>query len=343
MRALCLTAHGDPVAPQIEVLDVEPPTPAPGEVLVQTEASALNHLDLWVGRGLPGIETTFPHIGGSDGCGRVVEVGPGVSDAWLGRRVVLNAAVEAPPQPHPDAAPAGRDLHVIGEHTRGTHAERFTAPACNVFDVGDAADPTEAAAFALAHLTAWRMLRTRARLREGETVLITGIGGGVALACLGIARHLGCHTIVTSRHESKLAAASELGADDAILDEGADWSRAVRSKTGRRGVDVCADSIGAAVHTSCLKSLARGGRYVTCGCTTGANPPTDLARIFWSQLEILGSTMGDADEFRQVCSLFQQGLIRPVIDRVVPADDGRAAYERLESGGQFGKVVLDWT
>ncbi|MDP7029286.1 MAG: zinc-binding dehydrogenase [Phycisphaerales bacterium] len=343
MRALCITAHGDPVAPQVELIEIDSPVPSAGEVLVQTEASALNHLDLWVGRGLPGVETVFPHVGGSDGCGRVVEVGAGVDDAWLGRRVMLNAAVEAPQNPLPDAAPAGRDLHVIGEHTHGTHAERFTAPAANLFAIDDSTDPHHAAAFALTHLTAWRMLRSRARLKEGQTVLITGIGGGVATACLGIAKHLGCRAIVTSRHASKLAAAVALGADETVLDEGEDWSRTVRGMTGRRGVDVCADSIGAAVHHSCLKSLARGGRFVTCGCTTGPNPPTDLARIFWGQLEILGSTMGDAEEFRQVCSLLQSGLLRPVIDRVVPAEEGPTAYAHLESGAQFGKVVLDWT
>jgi NADPH:quinone reductase-like Zn-dependent oxidoreductase len=343
MRALCITRQGDPVTPNVELLDLPEPVAAPGELLVATEASALNHLDLWIGRGLPGIETQYPHIGGSDGCGRVVSVGAGVDNAWVGRRVMFNLAVDIPQIPTPEHRPSGREIYMIGEHTPGTHAERFVAPAANAVGIGDAADPIQAAAYGLTHLTAWAMLRTKARLRCGDTVLITGIGGGVALAALNIAKHFGCRTIVTSRHQWKLDRAIELGASDAVLDKGEDWSRLVRGLTGRRGVDICADSIGAAVHTSCLKSLARSGRFVACGCTSGANPPTDLARLFWNQLEILGSTMGDMSEFRQAVSLFTTGHIKPVIDTVIPAANGQEAYDRIESGEQFGKLVLDWT
>lgn len=343
MRALCITRQGDPVTPNVDLLDLPEPVAAPGELLVATEASALNHLDLWVGRGLPGIDTQYPHIGGSDGCGRVVNVGAGVDNAWIGRRVMFNLAVDIPHIPTPEHRPSGREIYMIGEHTPGTHAERFVAPAANAVDIGDVADPIQAAAYGLTHLTAWAMLRTKARLRCGDTVLITGIGGGVALAALNIAKHFGCRTIVTSRHQWKLDRAIELGASDAVLDKGEDWSRLVRGLTGRRGVDICADSIGAAVHTSCLKSLARSGRFVACGCTSGANPPTDLARLFWNQLEILGSTMGDMSEFRQAVSLFTTGHIKPVIDTVIPAANGQEAYDRIESGEQFGKLVLDWT
>ncbi|HCA38818.1 MAG: zinc-binding dehydrogenase [Phycisphaerales bacterium] len=343
MRALCVTRQGDPVTPNIELLDLPEPVPSQGELLVATEASALNHLDLWVGRGLPGIDTQYPHIGGSDGCGRVVGVGAGVDEAWMDQRVIFNFAVEIPHEPRPNASPAGREIYMIGEHTPGTHAERFTAPASNAVVVGETEDPIQAAAYGLTHLTAWGMLRTKARLRAGETVLITGIGGGVALAALNIANHFGCRTIVTSRHQWKLDKALELGATDAVLDEGEDWSRTVRSLTDRRGVDICADSIGAAVHTSCLKSLARGGRFVACGCTSGAHPKTDLTRLFWNQLQVLGSTMGDMSEFRQAVALFTGGHLQPVIDSVVPAADGQAAFGRIESGAQFGKVVVVWS
>jgi NADPH:quinone reductase-like Zn-dependent oxidoreductase len=343
MRALCVTRQGDPVTPNIELLDLPEPEPAPGDLLVATEASALNHLDLWVGRGLPGVETQYPHIGGSDGCGRVVGAGEGVDEAWIGRRVMFNLAIEIPHTSRPDSAPAGREIYMIGEHTPGTHAERFTAPARNAVALDDTIDPIQAAAYGLAHLTAWGMLRTKAGLRAGDIVLITGIGGGVALAALNIANHFGCRTIVTSRHQWKLDRAVELGAAEAILDEGEDWSRKVRAATGRRGVDICADSIGAAVHTSCLKSLARGGRFVACGCTSGAHPKTDLTRLFWNQLQVLGSTMGDMNEFRQSVALFTGGLLKPVIDSVIRAEDGQAAFARIESGEQFGKVVVEWS
>jgi len=343
MRALCVTRQGDPVTPNIEMLDLPDPTPAPGDLLIATEASALNHLDLWVGRGLPGVETIYPHIGGSDGCGRVMGVGDGVDKSWMGARVLCNMAVEIPPNPHPDITPAGRDIFMIGEHTPGTHAERFVVPAVNVVAIGDQLDPIQAAAYGLTHLTAWSMLCTKAQLQSDDTVLITGIGGGVALAAMNIANHFGCRTIVTSRHQWKLDRALAIGAAEAVLDDGTDWSRTVRDFTARRGVDLCVDSIGAAVHESCLKSLARGGCFVSCGCTSGAHPTTDLARIFWNQLAVLGSTMGDMNEFRQAVALFSSGHLKPVIDTVVPAASGREAYDRIESGGQFGKVVIDWT
>lgn len=343
MRAAVIRTTGKVVAENIAVVeDHADPAPGPGEVLVRTEASALNHLDLWVGRGLPGLDLEYPRISGSDGCGRVETVGAGVDEAWVGRRVILNAALPQPEAPHPDRAPAPDDLLLLGEHTQGTHAELFVAPVANVLDVGDA-DPVQAAAFGLTHLTAWRMLVTRARVSAGDHVLVTGIGGGVALAALAIATHLGCRTIVTSRSEKKLARAKELGADVGVLDEGADWSRAVRKATGGRGVDVCVDSIGAATHLACLKSLARGGAIVTCGCTSGPAPATDLARLFWNQTSVLGSTMGDMDEFRAVAALFRSGALVPVVDSVHQASEAPAAYARLESGEQFGKVVLRWS
>jgi NADPH:quinone reductase-like Zn-dependent oxidoreductase len=233
-------------------------------------------------------------------------------------------------------------LTLLGEHTQGTMAERFVAPVTNLADVGDA-DPLQAAAFGLTHLTAWRMLVSRAQVAAGDLVLITGIGGGVALASLGIARHLSCRVVVTSRAQSKLDLALDLGAEAGVLDTGEDWSREVRRLSDGRGVDVCVDSIGAVTHTACLKSLAHGGRLVTCGCTSGPAPTTDLARLFWNQQSILGSTMGDGDEFRQVVSLFRSGALMAVVDSVHEASDAAKAYARLESGDQFGKVVVSWS
>ncbi len=334
MLAATIAKQGSPVAENIVVVDDWPrPQPAPGEVVVRTEASALNHLDLWVGHGLPGIDLTYPRISGSDGCGIVEEVGPGVEDSWIGRRVLLNAAVEIPRSTPPD-------IQMIGEHVNGTNAAMFVAPVSNVLDVGDV-DAAQAAAFGLTHLTAWRMLVSRAGIASGDTVLITGIGGGVALAALNIARHFECTTIVTSRHQWKLDRAIAMGADHAVLDDGEDWSREIRGLTGKRGVDICVDSIGAAVHLACIKSLARFGRLVICGCTSGPGAKTDLARIFWNQLSVLGSTMGDMEEFAAVTALLRGG-VQPVIDSTFNATDAPAAFERLESGEQFGKIVVTW-
>lgn len=342
MRAIEITRRGAPVAPNVRfTTERAQPQPRPGEVLVRTEASALNHLDLWVGRGLPGVTVDWPFVSGSDGAGIVTAVGDGVDPSWVGRRVLLNAAVMIEPNPRPGERPAGELIEMIGEHRPGTLAEFFTAPVTNLLEIGSL-DPVEAAAFGLTHLTAWRMLVTRGEARPGQTVLITGIGGGVALAALGLARHLGCVTIVTSRSEAKLHRARSLGADHAILDTGDDWSREVRAVTGKRGVDLCIESVGGAVLGHGLRSLARGGRIVTCGATAGSGCVVDAARIFWNQLEILGSTMGSMAEFREVIALLSRRQVTPVIDHVARAEDGPVAFSRLEGGGQFGKVVIDW-
>jgi NADPH:quinone reductase-like Zn-dependent oxidoreductase len=341
MKAIAVMQGGTPVGPNVEVIDIPEVTPGPGELRVRTEGAALNHLDLWVGAGLPGVDRPYPRVTGSDGVGVVDAVGQGVDATWIGRRVMMNAAVEVGEPAVPDSSPAGEVLEVIGEHRPGSLAEAFLVPATNVVDIGDT-DPIQAAAFGLAHLTAWRMATTRGDVRPGEVVLIPGIGGGVALAALGICRHLGARVLVTSRHREKLDRAMALGAADAFLDEGDDWSRSVRMATGRRGVDVCLDSVGKAIHGSCIRSLARGGRFVTCGCTSGSDATTDLARVFWNQLSLHGSTMGDRQEFREVSRLFLDGRLSPVIDAVVAPEEAASQFSRLESGLQFGKLVVDW-
>lgn len=343
MHAIEILRQGDPVAPNVRLRPDHPdPTPGPGMALVRTEASGLNQLDLWVGRGVPGFEVTYPAIPGSDAVGTVLALGEGVSDQWSGARVLLNAAVPLHEPPRPGARSTRPSIQMIGEHGPGTMAEFFTAPVSNLLQVPDQIDPVQAAAFGLAHLTAWRMLVTRAKLTSGSTVLVTGIGGGVAQALMNIAKHFGCEVIVTSRSQRKLERALELGADASVLDEGGDFSREVRKLTGKRGVDVCADSIGQAVHTSCLKSLARGGTFVTCGCTSGPRAETDLARIFWNELTVVGSTMGDMEEFAQVCSHLRSGTLSAVIDSVHPPKEAQSAFSRLESGDHFGKIVVDW-
>jgi NADPH:quinone reductase-like Zn-dependent oxidoreductase len=235
------------------------------------------------------------------------------------------------------------NYELIGEHHNGAHAEMFACPADNLAAIADDADPIEAAAFGLCALTAYSMMVTKANLRPGQSVLITGIGGGVATSALAIAKHLGCPVAVTSRHQWKLDRARELGADLALLDDGSgSWSKQVRAWTDKRGVDLAVDSVGKATHLGCIKSLARGGAYVTPGCTSGPDATTDLARLFWNQLRLLGSTMGSNDEFAEVASLYRAGKLAPVVDRVFKPDECRDAYARLESQEQFGKIVIDW-
>lgn len=349
MRAVVIEQQGAPVAPNVKpVKDFSDPScgpkPGTGQALLRTEASALNHMDLWVGMGLPGVDRPFPRVTGCDVCGVVEAVGEGVDAGWVGRRVIMNAKYECDRSPGPDVPPASTfipDYELIGEHIHGAHRERFLAPVTNLAPVGDA-DPVEAAAFGLVTLTAYSMIVTKGALRPGQSVLITGIGGGVATSALAIARWMGCPVCVTSRHQWKLDKAKELGAEWAILDKGQDWSKEARAITSKRGFDVAVDSVGKATHLTCIKSLARGGAYVTCGSTTGADAVTDLTRVFWNQLRILGSTMGSNAEFREIAALFRAGRLKPVVDKVYPWSEARAAWERLEKGEQFGKIVLKW-
>ena len=346
MKAVVCTKQASPVAPNItydDYPDLE--APKPGWVNLKTVASAFNQMDLWVGRGVPGLDLSYPRVSGCDACAVVEAVGDGVDQAWLGRRVIVNAAIRLPDRINPDDPPGARlapSYQLIGEHQDGMHRERFTAPAANLAPIADTVDPTHAAAFGLCALTAWSMMVTKGRLHPGSTVLITGIGGGVATSALSIARHHACRVVVTSRHQWKLDKALDLGADHAVLDDGSDWSKGVRAWTNKRGVDMAVDSSGKATHLSSIKSLARGGVYVTPGCTSGPDATTDLARVFWNQLSILGSTMGTNDEFKEVTSLLNAGRLTPVVDQVFDAKDAAKAYERLEAGDQLGKIVLRW-
>lgn len=350
MRAIVCERQGAPVTPNIRYREdwPEPGEPGAGWVVVRALASAFNHMDLWVGMGIPGVKLTYPRVSGCDCCGVVDRVGPGVDPAWVGRRVIVNAAMDVSPAVRggvrpidPPESTLAPEYELIGEHHNGMFAERFAAPAANLADVGDA-DPVEAAAFGLCSLTAYSMMVTKGGLRPGQSVLITGIGGGVATAALSIARHMRCPTAVTSRHAWKLDLARERGAGLCVLDTGQDWSKEIRHWTAKRGVDMAVDSSGKATHLNCIRSLARGGAYVTPGCTSGPDATTDLARIFWNQLRILGSTMGGNAEFRELAALFRGGALTPVVDRVFSPEQASEAYARLEAGDQFGKIVIRW-
>ncbi len=324
MKAVRIHEDGGPDVLRYE--DVEEPAPGPGEVLLRLRAASLNHLDLWLRRGLPSVPK--PRILGADGAGDVAALGQGVEGFELGARVVLNPGLDD----------GGR---IVGEHMDGTHAELIALPADYVHPIPDGLSYEEAAAFPLVFQTAYRMLVTRAELRPGEWVLVWGVGAGVATASLAIAKALGARVIVTSTSEEKLARARELGADAAFRTDDADVPLEVQTVTEGRGVDVVVEHVGEATWKTSLQVVRPGGRVVVCGATSGPNPPANLHRIFWKQLSILGSTMGTREDFRAVYELVAAGRVRPVVDRVFPLSEAAAAHEYLESSRQFGKVVLE--
>jgi len=326
MRAVRIHADGGPEVLQLE--EAPDPVAGPGEVLVRLRASALNHLDVWIRKGLPSVSK--PRILGADGAGVVEALGDGVTGFEPGQEVVLNPGVEAP----------DGTIHVIGEHGDGTNAELIAVPAMNVYPIPGALSFEEAAAFPLVFETAYRMLVTRARLREGEWVLLWGIGSGVSTAGLAIAKALGARTIVTSSSDDKLARARELGADATVNHASGDVKAAVKEATDGRGADVVVDHVGEATWRTSLDVAAREGRITVCGATTGPNPPAALHRVWWKQLTILGSTMGTKADFEGAYELVASGRARPVVDEVLPLAEIRAAHERLEAGEQLGKIVL---
>ena len=326
MRAVRIHDDG---GPEVLVLEEAPdPEPGPGEVLVRLRASALNHLDIWIRKGLPSVPK--PRILGADGAGVVEALGDGVTGFDLGERVVLNPGIES----------GGGRIHVIGEHGDGTNAELIALPATNVHPIPEALSFEEAAAFPLVFETAYRMLVTRAGLREGEWVLAWGIGGGVSTAALAIAKALDAQVIVTSSSDAKLERARELGADATVNHATGDVKAAVQEATEGRGIDVVVENVGEATWATSLQVAAAGGRITVCGATSGPNPPAALHRVWWKQLTILGSTMGTAADFAGAYDLVAEGRARPVVDEVLPLEEIRAAHERLEAGEQLGKIVL---
>ncbi len=340
MKAAFFREHGGPG--MIEVGELPDPVPGPGAVRVRVRAGALNRLDIFVRNGIPGISPALPHVMGSDGAGTVESTGPGVSAVKEGDEVVLNPGVNCG---RCEFCRAGEhslcvSFRLVGEHLPGTFAQHVVVPAENVYPKPSGLSWEEAAAFPLTFLTAWRMLVTKARVRPGETLLIVGIGGGVATAALQIARLLGMTVFATSGSPEKLARAKALGAEAGIDHGRGDFSREVRALTGKRGVDVVLDSVGKATWRQSIASAARGGRLLTCGATTGSDPQTDLARIFWNQLTVYGSTMGTHGEFAAMLSAVRAGRLKPVVDSVHPLSRVREAMEVMEGKRQFGKIVL---
>ncbi len=339
MKALFFEEHGG--IENLRYGQRPEPEPGPGEVRVRLETAALNHLDLFVLGGMPGIPIGLPHIGGADGAGTVDALGPGVAGIELGAEVVFDPGLSCGSCEYCRAGEHSLCVRfgVLGEHNDGTFSEAVVVAADALAPRPQHLSWEESAAFGLTFLTAWRMLIRRGGLRPGETVLIHGIGGGVSLACLQLAKLVGARAIVTSRDEEKLARAAELGADDTLpADE--EVPRAVRGLTEKRGADVVVDSVGEATWMASLKAAAKGGRVVTCGATSGANPKEEIRLIFWNQLSIIGSTMGSRDDWRRLMTAVGNHRLRPVVDVTVPLAEGGSAYQRLERAQQFGKIVL---
>jgi NADPH:quinone reductase-like Zn-dependent oxidoreductase len=314
----------------------------PTEVLVRVRAAALNHLDLWLVEGLPGVTIVPPWVVGTDAAGVVEAVGSAVTDVAVGDAVVINAGLSDRTCEYcrDGEHPLCVRFRVMGEHVPGLAAERVVVPATNVRTIPASAPAEVAAGFTLAALTAWRMLVSRAQVMEGDEVLIWGAGGGVAHMALQIAKLRGARVWVTSGSEAKLERARQLGADETLNHRTQDVPAEIRARTGKRGVTLVIDSVGEATWERSLRALGRRGRLVTCGGTSGPMVQTDVRRLFWNQWTIMGSTMGNDAEFDAVVQLFRAGRLAPVVDSVFTLENGQAAYERLASGAQFGKVVL---
>lgn len=341
MRALTISAHGG--LEQIEIRsDVADPAVTTNMVRVRLAAAALNHLDLFTLGGLPGVNIVPPWIMGADGAGVVESIGDNVTEVAVGDTVMINPGLSdgtcefCMQGEHSECV----RFRLLGEHAPGTLADYIVVPARNVARILAATDMNVAAAYTLATLTAWRMVVTRARVRPEDEVLIWGIGGGVAQAALRICKEIGARVWVTSGSDEKLERAKSIGVDEVLNHRTVNVAKEIRARTGKRGVSVVIDSVGQATWESSLGALGRAGRLVTCGGTSGAIVETDVRRLFWNQWTIMGSTMGNDSEFAAVVKAFNEGRLIPTIDSVYQLKDGKAAFARMASAQQFGKIVV---
>ena len=333
MRALTISAHGGLEQLEYRTDVAEPELRAPDDVRVRIRAAALNHLDLFVIEGLPGVVITPSWIMGGDGAGVVEEIGSAVRGIRRGDRVIINPGISDRTCEYCQKGEQSLCVkyRLLGEHLPGTIADYVVVPAANVRIVPDTIPWDAAAAFTLATLTAWRMVVTRARVQRGENVLIWGIGGGVALAAMQIAKMIGATTWVTSGDDEKLQRAASLGADQTLNHRTQDVAKEIRARTGKRGVDVVIDNVGKDTWTRSLTALGRRGRLVTCGATSGPFVETDVRRMFWNQWSLMGSTMGNDDEMDSITQHLREGRLLPPIDSV---HDIRAKRRRGAAPGE---------
>lgn len=340
MKSIVITGHGGNEV--VSLARGEKPQRQPGHALVRMQVATLNRVDLYMRNSGAGITHRLPQVMGIDGAGVVEELDADETDLTVGQRVTLHPAIMCG---RCEFCQRGEGVlcsrvQYLGEHRDGTMAQWVSVPVQNAFPIPDSLSFTDAAALCGNHLTAWRMLFTKARVQAGESVLIFGIGGGVSLAALQLAKLAGLTTYVTSRSADKLNRAAEMGADHCIDSSRQEVAKTVLALTQGRGVDVVIENVGGDSWSQAMKSLVRGGRLVTCGATAGDQPPADLRRIFIRQLQIMGSTLGDLSEFRQLIAFADKTGMRPVIDSTYPMEEIHAALDRLEAGAQFGKVVV---
>src|SRR5438093_5303891 len=340
MKAVVFDKHGGPEV--LRYADAPDPVAGRGEVVLEVKATSINHIDIFLRRGMPGIKVPMPKIIGSDAAGVIREIGLEVSGLRIGQRVTINPGISCGRCEFCAAGFGSQCLTyaMVGENTDGAYAELLKVPSHIVLPIPDSISFEEAAAAPLVFLTAWSMMAVKGNIRPGEDVLILGVGAGVGTAAIQIAKMLGCRVFATASTEEKLQRAKQLGADFLINYRTEEFDKKIRDLTNRRGVDVVVDYIGADTWVRSLRAARRGGRVLTCGATTGFTPQTDLRQIFFRQIHVIGSTMGSHCEFLDVMKCVFRGQLKPVIDRVLPLSEAARGHELMEQRAVFGKVVL---
>ena len=340
MRAVVLRSHGGPEVLQLE--ELPEPRAGAGQVRVRVAAVAVNHLDIWVRNGLPHLKLEYPFRLGADVAGTVDEIGEGVSGVAVGDEVVVNPGHSCG---RCRECLSGRDnlcrwFRLMGEDISGGYCEQIVVPAQNVVPKPKALSFTDAAALPTTFLTAWQMLTRKAPVRPGDDVLVVAAGSGVGVAAVQIAKLHGARVIATASTDEKLARAKQLGADETINHASQDLVAEVKRLTGKRGVDIIFEHVGADVWPKLILSLTRGGRIVTCGATSGWDARTDLRHVFFRQLEILGSTMGPKGDLFPILDQVGAGRLKPIVDKILPLAEAQAAHRLLQDRAIFGKIVL---
>ena len=340
MRAVYYEEHGGPDV--LKIGDFDDPAAARGQVVIDVKSVSLNHIDLFLRRGLPGLRIPLPHIPGCDAAGVVSEVGEDVTTVAVGDRVLMNPSVSCGQCEFCARGDASlcTTYTLIGETTQGTCCEKIVVPAINAIPIPDSLSFDDAASIPLVFLTAWRMMIKKGRLRAGESILILGASAGVGIAAIQIAKVAGARVLAAASTDEKLELCRALGADVLINYAKEDFVKRVRTATGKRGVDVVIDYVGKETWVKSLKSLASGGRLLTCGATTGYDPQTDLRHIFYRQLEIIGSTMGSRNDLMAPLNLILEGRMRTVVGAVFDLEETAEAHRVMEERRALGKIVI---